>query len=109
MGEDAVGREPEGAPMQEMGLGWINAHGSGKGDDTTTSGFEGAWTANPIQWDNGYFDLLFGYDWNIATTGTGAYVWQPIHPKEEDMAPAAHDPVEESFDDDDDGGYVDAL
>merc|ERR1711916_367356 len=90
--EDAVGREPEGAPMQEMGLGWINAHGSGKGDDTTTSGFEGAWTANPIQWDNGYFDLLFGYDWNIATTGTGAYVWQPIHPKEEDMAPAAHDP-----------------
>ncbi len=90
--EANVGPEPEAAPVQEMGLGWINSYGSGRGDDTTTSGFEGAWTANPIAWDNGYFDLLFGYEWEQATTGTGAIVWHPVGVKEEDMAPAAHDP-----------------
>ena len=90
--EGDVGREPEGAPMHQMGFGWANSYGSGKGDDTTTSGFEGAWTANPIAWDNGYFDLLFGYEWEKATTGTGNIVWHPVDVKEEDMAPAAHDP-----------------
>jgi len=90
--EGDVGREPEGAPMHQMGFGWANSYGSGKGDDTTTSGFEGAWTANPIAWDNGYFDLLFGYEWEKATTGTGNIVWHPADVKEEDMAPAAHDP-----------------
>ena len=89
--EGDVGPEPEGAPMQEMGFGWMNSYKSGKGDDTTTSGFEGAWTANPIAWDNGYFDLLFGYEWEQATTGTGNIVWHPVGVKEEDMAPAAHD------------------
>jgi len=90
--EGDVGREPEGAPMHQMGFGWANSYGSGKGDDTTTSVFEGAWTANPIAWDNGYFDLLFGYEWEKATTGTGNIVWHPVDVKEEDMAPAAHDP-----------------
>jgi catalase-peroxidase len=90
--EGDVGREPEGAPMHQMGFGWANSYGSGKGDDTTTSGFEGAWTANPIAWDNDYFDLLFGYEWEKATTGTGNIVWHPVDVKEEDMAPAAHDP-----------------
>jgi catalase-peroxidase len=90
--EGDVGREPEGAPMHQMGFGWANSYKSGKGDDTTTSGFEGAWTANPIKWDNGYFDLLFGYEWEKATTGTGNIVWHPVDVKEEDMAPAAHDP-----------------
>ncbi|MCI2400325.1 catalase/peroxidase HPI [Aliiroseovarius subalbicans] len=87
-----VGPEPEAAPIEEMGLGWINAHGSGKGDDTTTSGIEGAWTANPIQWDNGYFDLLFGYDWNLTKSPAGAWIWEPAGVTEEDMAPQAHDP-----------------
>ncbi|WP_170515161.1 catalase/peroxidase HPI [Ruegeria atlantica] len=89
---DLVGPEPEAAPIEEMGLGWINKFGSGKGDDTTTSGIEGAWTANPIQWDNGYFDLLFGYDWNLTKSPSGAWIWEPVGVKEKDMAPAAHDP-----------------
>ena len=89
--EANVGPEPEGAPIEEMGFGWINSFGSGKGDDTTTSGFEGAWTANPTVWDNGYFDLLFGYEWEQATTGTGNIVWHPVGVKEEEMAPKAHD------------------
>ncbi len=89
---DLVGPDPEAAPIEEMGFGWINKFGSGKGDDTTTSGIEGAWTANPIKWDNGYFDLLFGYDWNLTKSPSGAYIWEPVNVKEEDMAPAAHDP-----------------
>ena len=87
-----VGPEPEAAPIEAMGLGWINAHGSGKGGDTTTSGIEGAWTANPIKWDNGYFDLLFGYDWNLTKSPAGAWIWEPVGVPEEHMAPAAHDP-----------------
>jgi catalase-peroxidase len=87
-----VGPEPEAAPIEQMGLGWINALGSGKGDDTTTSGIEGAWTANPIQWDNGYFDLLFGYDWNVTKSPSGAWIWEPVNVTEDDMAPQAHDP-----------------
>lgn len=87
---ELVGPEPEAAVIEEMGLGWINSHGSGKGGDTTTSGIEGAWTANPTQWDNGYFDLLFGYDWNLTKSPAGAWIWEPVEPAEEDMAPAAH-------------------
>ncbi len=87
-----VGPEPEAAPMEAMGFGWINDFGSGKGDDTTTSGIEGAWTANPTKWDNGYFDLLFGYDWNLTKSPAGAWIWEPVGVKEEDMAPAAGDP-----------------
>ena len=87
-----VGPEPEAAPIEDMGLGWINDFGSGRGDDTTTSGIDGAWTANPIKWDNGYFDLLFGYDWNLTKSPSGAWIWEPIGVKDEDMAPAAHDP-----------------
>jgi catalase-peroxidase len=86
-----VGPEPEAAGIEEMGLGWINAHGTGKGGDTTTSGIEGAWTANPTQWDNGYFDLLFGYEWNLTKSPAGAWIWEPFEPTEDDMAPAAHD------------------
>jgi catalase-peroxidase len=89
--DDNVGTEPEGAAIEEMGFGWMSSHASGKGSDTITSGLEGAWTANPIQWDNGYFDLLFGYDWKQATTPAGAIVWHAIDPKEEDLAPDAED------------------
>ena len=87
-----VGVEPEGANLEEMGFGWTSSYASGKGRDTITSGFEGAWTANPTQWDNGYFDLLFGYDWELADTPAGARVWHAINPKEEDLAPDAEDP-----------------
>jgi catalase-peroxidase len=90
--EGDVGPEPEGAPIEQMGFGWKNAHGSGMGDDTTTSGFEGAWTADPTKWDMGYFDLLFGYDWNLTKSPTGAWIWQPVGVAEKDMAPAAHNP-----------------
>jgi catalase-peroxidase len=86
-----VGPEPEAAPIEEMGFGWINRFGSGKGDDTTTSGIEGAWTANPTTWDNGYFDLLFGYDWNLTKSPAGAWIWEPVGVTEADMAPQAHD------------------
>ena len=86
-----VGPEPEGAPMEEMGLGWKNSYESGKGGHTITSGIEGAWTANPTQWDNGYFDILFGYEWELVKSPAGAYQWHPINPKDEDMAPDAHD------------------
>ena len=87
-----VGAEPEGADMDEMGFGWISSFGSGKGSDTITSGFEGAWTSNPTQWDNGYFDLLFGYEWEQVTTPAGAIVWHAIDQKDEDLAPDAEDP-----------------
>ena len=89
--DDNVGPEPEGASMQEMGFGWTSSYESGKGSDTITSGFEGAWTSNPTQWDNGYFDLLFGYEWEQATTPAGAIVWHAIGQTEEDMAPDAED------------------
>jgi catalase-peroxidase len=87
-----VGPEPEAAPLEQMGLGWKNALGSGKGGDTTSSGIEGAWTPNPTQWDNGYFDMLFGYDWNLVKSPAGAWQWVPVNPAEKDLAPAAHDP-----------------
>ncbi|MBN1407590.1 MAG: catalase/peroxidase HPI [Calditrichaceae bacterium] len=87
-----LGSEPEAAGMEEQGLGWKSSFGSGKGDDTITSGIEGAWTPNPIQWDNGYFDMLFGYEWELVKSPAGAWQWAPKNVKEEDMAPAAHDP-----------------
>ena len=86
-----VGPEPEGAPMEQMGLGWISTHGSGKGRDAITSGIEGAWTANPTKWDNGYFDLLLGYEWELTKSPAGAYIWHAIDPKSEDLAPDAED------------------
>jgi catalase-peroxidase len=86
-----VGREPEGAALEEMGFGWTSKFGSGKGRDTITSGFEGAWTSNPTQWDNGYFDLLFGYEWEQHTTPAGAIVWHAVGQTEEDKAPDAED------------------
>ncbi|MFC1595522.1 catalase/peroxidase HPI [Gemmatimonadota bacterium] len=87
-----VGPEPEGAGIEEQGLGWISSYGNGKGDDTITSGIEGAWTQNPVQWDMGYFDLLFGYDWDLVKSPAGAFQWVPVNPDEKDLAPAAHDP-----------------
>ncbi|MBU1668435.1 catalase/peroxidase HPI [bacterium] len=87
-----VGAEPEAESLIAQGLGWISKFLSGKGDDTITSGIEGSWTANPIQWDNGYFDILFGYDWNLEKSPAGAWQWVPVNPKEEHLAPAAHNP-----------------
>ena len=89
---DLVQAEPEGAPIEQMGLGWTNKHGSGLGADSNTSGLEGAWTSNPIKWGNGYFDLLFGYEWELGKSPAGAHQWYAIDQKEEDMAPDAHDP-----------------
>lgn len=89
--EGDVGPEPEGADIEEMGLGWANAHGSGKGGDTTTSGFEGAWTTNPTQWDMGYFEVLFGYDWEQTKTATGKIIWTPTAESQATQPPAAHD------------------
>ena len=86
-----VGPEPEAAPIEAMGLGWNSAYGTGNGDDTIGSGIEGAWTANPIKWDNGYFDLLFGYDWDLTKSPARAWIWVPVGVTENDMAPAAHD------------------
>ena len=82
-----VGPEPEGAPIENMGFGWMNSHGSGKGVDTTTSGIEGPWTANPTHWDNGYFDVLFKYDWELTKSPAGANIWTPVNIADEDMAP----------------------
>ncbi len=87
-----VGPEPEAAPMHEMGFGWINTHGTGKGADTTTSGFEGAWKPNPTQWDMGYLKVLFKYEWEQMTTAAGAIQWRAKNVDAEDMIPDAHDP-----------------
>ena len=89
--EDHVQSEPEGAPLEQMGFGWTSSYGSGLGRDAITSGIEGAWTANPTQWDNGYFDLLFGYEWELTKSPAGAHIWHAIDQKEEDMAPDAED------------------
>ena len=86
-----VGAEPEGAPIEQMGFGWANSHGTGKGRDTTTSGIEGPWTANPTQWDNGYFDLLFKYEWKLTKSPAGANIWHPVDIAEDDMAPEVDD------------------
>lgn len=86
-----VGPEPEAAPIEEQGLGWINKFGTGKGVHTTTSGIEGAWKPNPTKWDNGYFDMLFGYEWSLVKSPAGAWQWQAADIKEEHMIPDAHD------------------
>jgi catalase-peroxidase len=90
--DEHVGREPEGAGIAEQGLGWMNNFGSGRGDDTISSGIEGSWTANPTKWDMGYFDVLFGYDWDVVKSPAGAWQWVPVNPHESYYAPAAHDP-----------------
>ena len=88
---ELVGAEPEGAPIHQMGFGWANSYGTGKGRDTTTSGIEGPWTANPTKWDNGYFELLFKYDWQLTKSPAGAHIWHPVEIAEEDMAPEVDD------------------
>ncbi len=88
-----LGPEPEGAGIEEQGLGWKNSYGSGKGDDTITSGIEGAWTSNPVKWDNSYLEILFKYDWNLVKSPAGAWQWEPVDPDEADLAPAAHNPA----------------
>ncbi|MGG4454191.1 catalase/peroxidase HPI [Brevibacillus porteri] len=86
-----VGPEPEAAPLETMGLGWQSTHGSGKGSDAISSGIEGAWTANPTQWDNGFFELLFGYEWELTKSPAGAYQWAAVNPADEHLAPDAED------------------
>jgi len=87
-----VGREPEGAALEEMGFGWKNAFGTGKGVHTTTSGIEGAWKPNPTKWDTGYFDMLFGYEWELTKSPAGAHQWVAKNVRPEHMIPDAHDP-----------------
>ena len=91
---DFVGPEPEGASLQEQGLGWVNSFGSGKGSDTYTSGLEGAWTATPVKWDNSYFETLFGYDWDLTKSNGGAWQWVPTDPDAAYLVPDAHDSSE---------------
>jgi catalase-peroxidase len=86
-----VGSEPEGASIEEQGLGWKSSFGSGKGDDTISSGLEGAWTPNPTQWDMGYFGMLFGYEWELTKSPAGAWQWKPKDVAAKDLAPSAHD------------------
>ncbi|MDP5239661.1 catalase/peroxidase HPI [Uliginosibacterium sp. 31-16] len=88
-----VGPEPEAAPIEEQGLGWINKLGTGKGVHTTTSGIEGAWKPNPTTWDNGYFDMLFGYEWALTKSPSGAHQWYAKDCKPEHLIPDAHDPA----------------
>jgi len=87
-----LGPAPEGAAIEEQGLGWKNSFGSGKGDDTITSGIEGAWTPNPTKWGMEYFHMLFDYDYDLVKSPAGAWQWVPVNPAEKDLAPAAHDP-----------------
>ena len=89
---ELVGPPPEGAPLEELGFGWHNRHGSGKGADATTSGIEGAWKPHPTRWDMGYFDMLFGYEWELIKSPAGAWQWQAKNCREEDLIPDAHIP-----------------
>jgi catalase-peroxidase len=91
--ESNLGREPEGAPLQEQGLGWKNKFGTGAGDDAITSGLEGAWTPSPVTWDNSYFETLFGYEWQKVKSPAGAWQWIPTDPAAADAVPDAHDPA----------------
>ncbi len=90
--DSTLGPDPEAAPLEQMGLGWKGSHGTGKGDDASTSGLEGAWTSNPTQWDMGYFDLLFKYEWECIKGPGGKNQWHPKNVEEEDRVPMAHDP-----------------
>jgi catalase-peroxidase len=87
-----VGPEPEAAGLEEQGLGWTNIMGIGKGNDTISSGIEGAWTPTPTKWDNSYLEVLFKYDWNLVKSPAGAWQWVPVNPDDADLAPSAHDP-----------------
>jgi catalase-peroxidase len=87
-----LGPEPEGCPVDHQGLGWKNSHGTGMGKDTLTSGLEGAWTPEPIKWDNGYLETLFKYDWDLTESPAGAKQWTPTDPEAADLVPDAHDP-----------------
>ncbi|MFE1231464.1 catalase/peroxidase HPI [Streptomyces sp. NPDC059442] len=89
---DAVGADPEAAPIEQQGLGWKNSHGTGKGGDTITSGLEGIWTDTPTQWDNSFFDILFGYEWELFKSPAGAHQWRPKEGAGSDTVPDAHDP-----------------
>jgi catalase-peroxidase len=89
---DYVGPEPEACPVEHQGLGWKNTHGTGVGADAVTSGLEGAWTNEPAKWDNGYFDNLFKYDYELTTSPAGAQQWKPTDPAAQDDVPDAHDP-----------------
>ena len=91
--ERYVGPEPEGASLEEQGLGWKNTYGTGKGNDTFTSGLEGAWTPTPITWDNSFFETLFGYDWDLVKSPAGAWQWVPTDPAAGDAVPDPHDPA----------------
>ena len=88
-----VGREPEGATIEEQGMGWKNSFGVGKAGDTITSGIEGAWTPTPTKWDNSYFETLFGYEWNLTKSPAGAWQWEAIGDNAETLVPDAHDPA----------------
>lgn len=90
--EEKVGAEPEGAPMANMGFGWINSHGTGKGDDTTTAGFEGAWTPTPNKWNMEYFEVLLGYEWEKTKSASGHVQWTPKAGQGAPESPQAHDP-----------------
>ncbi len=87
-----IGPEPEGAPLEEQGLGWSNSFGSGRGVDSYTSGLEGTWTPEPTRWDKGFFDVLCGYDWDLTRSPAGAYQWVPTDPAAADTVRDAHDP-----------------
>ncbi|HEY1343831.1 MAG TPA: peroxidase family protein, partial [Streptosporangiaceae bacterium] len=91
--ESNLGREPEGAPLQEQGLGWANRFGTGAGDDAITSGLEGAWTPSPIRWDNSYFETLFGYEWEKVKSPAGAWQWIPTDPAAAGTVPDPQDPA----------------
>jgi catalase-peroxidase len=88
-----LGHEPERADIEHMGLGWINSFETGHGVNTTTSGIEGAWTKNPIRWDNGYFENLFGYEWELTRSPAGAHQWKPVGASGDGTVPDAHDPA----------------
>lgn len=90
--EENLGPEPEAADVEEQGLGWRNSHGKGVGNETMSSGIEGAWTTNPTQWDNGYFYLLFNYEWELTKSPAGAWQWEPVDIKEEDKPVDVEDP-----------------
>ena len=89
---DLLRSRTRGLPLEEQGLGWRNTFGTGKGADTITSGLEGAWTTNPVKWDNGYFENLFGYEWELTKSPAGAYQWTPKDAKAQGTVPDAHDP-----------------
>ncbi len=89
---DYIGPEPEGCPLETQGFGWLNTAGTGKGADTVTSGLEGAWTNDPVKWDNGFLDSLFRYEWELTTSPAGAKQWTPTDPAAKDTVPDAHDP-----------------